>query len=87
MSDALLVDCLVQACSHLLLPGEAVIVSPPVAGGRILYVWFDEQESALKISEVQEDDAMFEDAGMSRPVNKTEYKVGQRIWLHDNLTQ
>ena len=87
MSDALLVDCLVQACSHLLLPGEAIVVSPPTAGGRILYVWFDATESALKISEVQEEDAMFEDAGMQKPVDKSDYKVGMRIWLHDNLVQ
>lgn len=86
MSDTMLVDCLVQACAHLLEKGEAIIVSPPSAGGRMLYVWYDEETTALKISEVQEGDQMFQDAGMQKLIGVSDYKIGQRIWLHDKLT-
>ncbi len=82
--DELLGQCLIQACANLLERGEAIVVSPPAAGGKILYVWFDEEESSLKISEVDKTDSVYEDAGMTTPIVKTDLKIGQRFWLFDS---
>jgi len=82
--DELSGQCLIQACAHLLEDGEAIVVSPPAAGGRILYVWFDKNESSLKISEVDKTDSIYTDSKLSTPVDKTDLKIGQRFWLFDS---
>ena len=78
--------CLAQACIQLLQSNEGVVVSPVQAAGEFLYVWFDESEQQLKISSIDENESIFEDAGMTKRLTQDLY-IGLKVWVHGEKPQ